>query len=206
MGAHNIEFDIPDGPRSDVIKAFKEQRESDRDCNGHQEGYSGDFQTVSDVKIHDKVFDSYNEAHEYCLDNAQKWDYVVAVKYKQSISNKKSLPKKILDLKNKIKNEIDMLQKLKTSIGEEVVNAKSKTIGCKNCDSKINRKFINKNSLSCPVCRSTLLSDTNQKRIKNKEDRIKSLQDNLKKEESKFLNKNNKLAKLRWLVAGWGAS
>lgn len=206
MGAHNIEFDIPDGPRSDVIKAFKEQRESDRDYNGHQEGYSGDFQTVSDVKIHDKVFDSYNEAHEYCLDNAQKWDYVVAVKYKQSISNKKSLPKKILDLKNKIKNEIDMLQKLKTSIGEEVVNAKSKTIGCKNCDSKINRKFINKNSLSCPVCRSTLLSDTNQKRIKNKEDRIKSLQDNLKKEESKFLNKNNKLAKLRWLVAGWGAS
>lgn len=206
MGAHNIEFDIPDGPRSDVIKAFKEQRESDRDYNGHQEGYSGDFQTVSDVKIHDKVFDSYNEAHEYCLDNAQKWDYVVAVKYKQSISNKQSLPKKILDLKNKIKNEIDMLQKLKTSIGEEVVNAKSKTIGCKNCDSKINRKFINKNSLSCPVCRSTLLSDTNQKRIKNKENRIKSLQDNLKKEESKFLNKNNKLAKLRWLVAGWGAS
>jgi hypothetical protein len=206
MGAHNIEFDIPDGPRSDVIKAFKEQRESDRDYNGHQEGYSGDFQTVSDVKIHDKVFDSYNEAHEYCLDNAQKWDYVVAVKYKQSISNKQSLPKKILDIKNKIKNEIDMLQKLKTSIGEEVVNAKSKTIGCKNCDSKINRKFINKNSLSCPVCRSTLLSDTNQKRIKNKEDRIKSLQDNLKKEESKFLNKNNKLAKLRWLVAGWGAS
>jgi hypothetical protein len=206
MGAHNIEFDIPDGPRSDVIKAFKEQRESDRDYNGHQEGYSGDFQTVSDVKIHDKVFDSYNEAHEYCLDNAQKWDYVVAVKYKQSISNKQSLPKKILDIKNKIKNEIDMLQKLKTSIGEEVVNAKSKTIGCKNCDSKINRKFINKNSLSCPVCRSTLLSDTNQKRIKNKEDRIKSLQDNLKKEESNFLNKNNKLAKLRWLVAGWGAS
>lgn len=82
MSACNIEFDIPDCNKKEVEKAFQQKQKKDREYNGHQEGYSGDFQTVHSVKVHDKIFDSYNEAHSYCLDHAEKWDFVVAVKYK----------------------------------------------------------------------------------------------------------------------------
>jgi hypothetical protein len=74
MGASNIEFDIPECDESKLRKAFLKQKKEDQSCNGHQEGYSGDFQTVEDVKIHDKTFNDYTEAHDYCMNNAEKWE------------------------------------------------------------------------------------------------------------------------------------
>jgi hypothetical protein len=97
MGAHNIDFEL-DGKktRQDVFKAFKERQLYDKSENGHQQGYSGDFQTVNEVIIHDKTFDNYNKAYDYCLDNAQKWCTVIAVKYKviDKTKNKKLEEKK----------------------------------------------------------------------------------------------------------------
>ena len=84
MGACNIDLTIKKKASIDEIRtAFRGQQELDSAYNGHQEGYSGDFQTVQGVELHkDKVFKDYNEAYDYCLDNAEKWDYVVAVYYK----------------------------------------------------------------------------------------------------------------------------
>ena len=84
MGANNIQFKLGgEKTFSDVKQAFTDRVKEDRQNNGHQQGYSGDFQTVSEVKNHGHLepFRDYDEAHEYCLDNAEKWDFVVAVKY-----------------------------------------------------------------------------------------------------------------------------
>lgn len=216
MGAHNIEFDIPDGPASKVREAFKSRREDDRACNGHQDGYSGDFQTVDDVEIHDKVFNDYDEAHKYCLDNAEKWSHVVAVKYRD-FSHLKSknnsvkfikgdlVSKKLLTLKQRLDKEVESLETLRLKTYEAMKNAKSKTIGCKGCGSQINRQFVRQN-MFCPVCsKATLMSATVQKQIENKKAKIKTLKNQVTEEESKLKTKNAKQAKLRWLIAGLGA-
>lgn len=84
MGACNIDFNLKGKAKVDEIRtAFRNQQKEDRDYNGHRDGYSGDFQTVEGVELHqDKTFDDYHEAYDYCLDNAQKWYSVVAVYYK----------------------------------------------------------------------------------------------------------------------------
>jgi len=196
MGAHNIEFDIADGPSSDVKKAFDEKRREDKFTNGHQEGYSGDFQTVSTVKIEDKIFDTYREAHEYCLDRAQKWEYVVAVKYREDAKK----IKKIVSLESRIRKERQSREELYKKSVKAIQSAKSKTIGCSHCESKVNRKFV-KAQGNCPVCNKTLFSNTVVERLKKKDEKIKSLEKDLKME----IKKNNSKGKLRWLIAGWGA-
>lgn len=211
MGAHNIEFDIPDCNRDKVLKAFNDVRSRDKDYNGHQQGYSGDFQTVSDVKIHDKIFESYNEAHEYCLEHAQKWEYVIAVKYRdfskleKNTTFKEIIEKKLEELKLRLKTENELLEKIKTKNQEGLINAVSKTIGCKKCESKINRKFINKNSLSCPVCHTTLLSKTALEQLENKNTKIQEITKKIEEEKRAIINKNKDLSEVRWLIAGWGA-
>ncbi len=74
----------PNLTKRDAAKLLKEQQEEDAYQNGHRHGYSGDFQTVDSVKLVDKVFDNRNEAEEFCLSNAEKWFYVVAVEVKTS--------------------------------------------------------------------------------------------------------------------------
>lgn len=85
MGAHNIDFELKGkASKSEIENAFKSQRESDAAENGHQHGYSGDFQTVRcvDFKHLGEVFSDYNKAYDFCLEHAEKWETVVAVYYK----------------------------------------------------------------------------------------------------------------------------
>jgi len=85
MGACNIEIYLT-GKQSgkEIDEAFNRQQEDDAAYNGHRDGYSGDFQTVREVQYHlTKVFESHDLAHDYCLNNAEKWHSVVAVYYKE---------------------------------------------------------------------------------------------------------------------------
>jgi hypothetical protein len=62
---------------------LKKRQKEDKKENGTQQGYSGDFQTVSEVIDHThKVFEDIGSAQEYCLSVAQKWESVVAVQFK----------------------------------------------------------------------------------------------------------------------------
>jgi hypothetical protein len=88
MGACSISMTVKgDATEEEVMKAFANQQQEDRYDNGHREGYSGDFQTVDRVKFTKNVFTDGEEAFEYCLSNAQKWSYVVAVKVVNTDSN-----------------------------------------------------------------------------------------------------------------------
>lgn len=87
MGASNIEFRIKGkATRKQIDQRFKEQREEDRDRNGHRDGYSGDFQTVRsvDYKYLSEPFENYDQATDHCLEFAEKWTTVVAVYFKNS--------------------------------------------------------------------------------------------------------------------------
>src|SRR5271154_5494849 len=84
MGACDISFTIDSKASVEQIRqAFQRQREQDSEENGHASGYSGDFQTVGgvDFKHLGKVFNSYHDAFEFCMENAQKWEKVLAVYY-----------------------------------------------------------------------------------------------------------------------------
>lgn len=80
MGACNIEFTIKGkAAEHEIDEAFTRRRKLDAEYNGHQEGYSGDFQTVDYIEFDGTIFDNYGEAQEYCLAKAKKWEYAVAV-------------------------------------------------------------------------------------------------------------------------------
>ena len=88
MGACDISFTLDNkATRTQIETAFKRQRERDAEYNGHAEGYSGDFQTVDGIDFGHlgQVFSNYSQAHEYCLENAKKWDKVIAVYYNEAM-------------------------------------------------------------------------------------------------------------------------
>jgi hypothetical protein len=85
MGAENVEFILPmKGTESQIEKAFKEAQDDGLHEYGHNP-YNGTFSTIDRVKITDLVFDDFTKAHEYCLDNAEKWEYALAVFFKTGI-------------------------------------------------------------------------------------------------------------------------
>ncbi len=93
MGACSIGFST-DGTktRDEVVNDFRDRQADDRD-NYHDEdggdgdGYTGDFQTVNRVDFRGKVFADHDEANEFCLDHAEKWSTVVAVKVENETEN-----------------------------------------------------------------------------------------------------------------------
>lgn len=84
MGACYISMNLPGNfTKQQVLEAFRHRQAEDRAINGHRDGYSGDFQTVHTVKFHDsEPFEDAHAAYEYCLDHAEKWEYVIAIKVK----------------------------------------------------------------------------------------------------------------------------
>lgn len=219
MGAEYIDMTLDNMSTSDLKKAFKERQEQDNAYNGHQDGYSGDFQTVSDLRIKDIIFESFDEASDYCSENAQKWDFALAVKYKEYPETPKSnsakylsglSSKKLATLKSRLTKEKESYSKLSNKITSGFKNRKSKLISCKNCDSKINKDFISTQSpydINCKVCNRSLLSDTDLKRLENFNDKIRKLEKDFKDEETKLKKKSQKSKKatVKWYVGAWAA-
>jgi len=56
-------------------------QDNDRVRNGHQEGYSGDWQTVNEIKLHPGVVMGNNEASKIAQNLAEKWQFGYAVHY-----------------------------------------------------------------------------------------------------------------------------
>jgi hypothetical protein len=203
MGAHNIEFKMVGTPSFIAVKKkFDDLRKENRDYNGHREGYSGDFQTVREVKDHThKTFDSYNEAHNYCLDTAQKWDFVVAVRYKFIDAKSFKYSAKVEKLDKKCQ---ELTQKLRDLQNQPVKLAKFVT--CEGCRSKVASQHLR--GTKCPVCGEGDFRPLGlQRKIAKLNDKIKlaqtAFESQKKTEKAKGMKK---FGKVGTLVAGWGAS
>lgn len=199
MGAESISFTLGNVSFKDVQKHFKARQSYDKIRNGHQEGYSGDFQTVSEVKDHMyKLFDTKHDAMEYCLDKAKKWEHVVAVQYKVCKNVEPS--KKVMDMQVKINQARQDLSAL-----DAVEFKTNKFVSCKGCKSKINTLFL-KSLRNCPVCICDLRPAGHVKRIERLKAKIILLIDKrmalVASDRAKALAKGYEVATL---VAGWGA-
>lgn len=83
MGACTVSFTIKgEATPAQVHAELETLRAEEAYQNGHQEGYSGDFQTIYDIRFPNKpVFESGNEAVEWCWNNCEKRE-ALCVKYK----------------------------------------------------------------------------------------------------------------------------
>lgn len=92
MGAVNIGFILKfKASEKEVKEAFLKQQEEDHWCNGTRHGYSADFQTVDKVICHfGTVMESRKQAENYCLEHAEKWEYVIAVYFKAENSEEQN--------------------------------------------------------------------------------------------------------------------
>ncbi len=122
------------------------QRKLDNEENGHRDGYSGDWQTISDRDIKDlrhKEFSSANEAYDWCQKNVEKWEGVV-VTYK--VIDRVEDTKPMQKLSQRVRENGDKLRQLKT---QPVKLAKFVTCEC--CGSKVASSHLN-GRMRCPVC------------------------------------------------------
>ena len=188
------------GTKEQVLREWNSEVEQAQYECGHGGNYTGSISELgkgfSDTG---KVFNSRSEAEDYIEEHHQKWDGAMAVQYFEgSAPQNQSKKKQVLsDKANKLRGIHFNLEK---KLSQDIKNAKSKTVGCKNCDSKVNRDFLN--SSSCPVCGKTLLSDTAQTRIQNS---YRNWQKALSDYDS-FEPKAKATGKKKWLVGGWCSS
>ena len=200
MGAYDISFTL-DGSKSfeEVKKAFEARRESDRQENGK------DFQTVNTVVRHDKVFTGEGEAQSYCLEHAEKWESVVAVKVKKLGKLKPTA-------------NLTKLSTRHTALGKSLIKAreayrsefkaratKGKLITCKKCASRLSAAHLFDST--CPVCRGSLLAERQQKALAKIETKRNELRDKIADLKHVLRSKMaEKTTEDYWLVCGWGAS
>lgn len=194
MGACDIWFSVEgDKSESEIKKMVDAKRESNRSENGHQEGYSGDWQTVHGISFKNQVFESCEAAKEWCSSNCNKWSGVV-VKYKsygelKPNKNLEAIDKKLKELS--AKHEEDKKALLKKIQSKPFVT-------CPHCKSKVNTKYTNN---TCTVCNEFFPT---RKKIGDKyEAKVKELQDKAKAEWAKLRLKSK--STIKWLVYGVAA-
>lgn len=202
MGACDISFELDKKASITEIKdAFQRQVSEDSSTNGHRSGYSGDFQTVRGVDFGHlgQVFPTYDDAFEYCMKHAKKWENAIAVYY-ASVDIKKNA--KLTKLSKQTKVTRELLQTWR-DVKLDKSNA-FKT--CTNCKSRLATKHIPWNE--CPLCKT----DLRAKRVVN---RIAKLQTKLTALETQYnalikqlqleAVKKAKTKDIKTLVAGLGA-
>jgi hypothetical protein len=199
MGACDISFTIGGkASRSEVETAFKKQREKDAAYNGHQEGYSGDFQTVDRVEYHlDRLFTSHTEALEYCLEKAEKFVHVVAVYYIQVSVEKTPLQVELEEKIVKLKEEQRLLHRFQDKKG---------FAKCTHCGSRLSKEYLIHKT--CRLCDQSLLTRREldkAERIAAKITNVECLIEKIKAEQRQKALKKNGEKNVKTLVAGWGA-
>lgn len=89
MGATNVEIVLDKKATIKEIKSAFEVQKANDICDRESDGFK-DINSVNCNHL-DKVFPNFDEAQEYCLDNAKKWEYAVAVYYTNKKNEVKTL-------------------------------------------------------------------------------------------------------------------
>lgn len=216
MGAIDIYYTVDGTLSESKVRAAHEKRLDDnRRRNGHQEGYSGDWQTIAEIDFYpDKVFKNFQEAYDHCSSQCEKWSGM-AVKFRGTDDSEyrkdKTWIKAYENVKEsweKVREEENKLRQKRSQLFEELKEAKSKKITCKTCDSSLSRAHL-KNS-NCPLCDTELLSATALTQIERCEERINKA----KLEHNKLVEKADQIkekineanGQTSWLVYGLAAT
>lgn len=157
----------------------------------------GDYHTgIGGIRWLDNVvcFD-YEEAEEKITALDRGWYDCLAVKYKdyskiQKSKNLTNLEKRMFELLNKHNN-------LKSK--PHFANVKSAYIGCKNCGSKLNSKYL-KHGNKCLVCGADLRPETVLNKIEHALEAWQKARNEFRQAEKEYQKKLEAKAEIRWLV------
>lgn len=203
MGACFDELDL-DGKltMSQVEAKFKAYQ---NECS-HESGnsYSGRLNMCHGLKFAThKIFESQNAAYEYLNETCQKWDDAIAVQYLESNPIKRD-DARLVKLRQGLKTLQDALHALERQLAE---SAESKLkavefIKCSTCKSRLDTRFRVK-TLRCPVCDSSFLSKTEQKRRDGLKSKVKTAETKIAEHLQKLQAKADQKTRVtRWLIGG----
>lgn len=128
-----------------------------------------------------KIYGSQEEASEALEESYSSWarEYNVAAAFYDTSAAKET--KRVKTLKERLEKEN---QKLKDYIEKtDCKNFKAKLITCSKCESKINKKYILRNT--CPLCRHDLRSKTVIETTQRYQDNIQKLTNEIRQEKLK---------------------
>jgi len=200
MGACDIYFTIGKQVTAlNELQGYLERKQAqDREENGSQSGYSGDFQTVSGVTTDfSKVFTSFRQALDHCLEKTEKWGDALAVHYCEITVPLSKTREKLIERTVAMSGEIAKLR---------IVTKKEGYRTCTNCRSKLANSHLR--SKECPLCNTSLLTSAEVKKIKKKTEQLEKLRarrDELYKKDHDAALKKYGLKNVKTLIAGWGA-
>ena len=202
MGACDIYFTI--GKQVTALKeleGYLERKQTqDREENGSQSGYSGDFQTVSGVTTDfSKVFTSFRQALDHCLEKTEKWGDALAVHYCEVTVPLSKTREKI----------IERIKALQTDIAQMyTVRKKEGFRTCANCHSRLANSHLYSYDCPLPLCGKSVLTTKEFNQINKKKEQLEKLKtkrDELYKKDHDAALKKYGLKNVKTLIAGWGA-
>ena len=148
----------------------------------------------SPIRFLDPICEDRERAYEYIQSHDRGWYDQLAVRFR--VYPKCEPTKTLLTLKEREQKERE--KRVAYEIAHSVSSFKVEYIGCPHCGSKLKRTLLRSNS--CPLCHTELRSKTTMDTLKRYEDNIKSLSKQILEEERKINKKNEKKAKVMWLV------
>lgn len=155
---------------------------------GHR-GYTGSIAEKAGDGLHfiNTIYTTIEEAEEWLMDNTDKWGSAVVV---QAYEKSKKLLNKF---EEKRKFELDKLAIMETKKIQVLKSGASVNVSCKNCGSKIARKFI-KNSTNCPICNYSFYTKAESERINKIDKKIAKINED---------QLSASRGELVWVVGAW---
>jgi ribosomal protein S27E len=168
--------------------------------------YPGSIAAMSGIATwEDKEFSTEREAEAWLSDNHNKWDDAIAVSYMLPVATTDRDRKRVAKATIKVTAACDKRDALIKQARDAFRDGKSKLVGCKGCDSRMNReKLIASNSyraLQCPLCGYDLVSPTLRERINKAQAKL-----DVANEARNEANKPRASKKKGWVVGGWCSS
>lgn len=187
---HNINYRTCD-EKADKAKIEK----SINEFVSHETWQEGGGGLNSPIRWLSVICESYEEAETYIKNNDRNWYDSLAVRFKECTEFKPS--KKLEALLERMNAERQKYNELESNI--HYANVQSEFIGCKECGSRLARKYIKSNT--CPLCHNDLRPQSTLDRIatlyKNWQ-KVAKEYDELQKAETKKAKEKN--CKIKWLI------
>jgi hypothetical protein len=138
---------------ADIPSVYKTLKTEAEIYSGHQEGYSGNWNSTDEFSTDIQVFSNLGTAENYVEKNTHKRQ-VMAVRYKTTGEiPTKPQEKKLARLSEAADKALATLSKYEDEVREKRTNTKHTT--CPHCGSKIASKYARKVD-DCPVCIGSL--------------------------------------------------
>ena len=215
MGSHGYVVAYKVADQAKIRSLWDAQVEEDRDESGGG-AYAGNATTLNGfINFHDKRLPTEHDAEDYVLEKHQKWSGPIACSFflptETSDRDRAAIVKSATKLRECGVKQYNLLATIVTAF----TSRKSEMVGCKECGSRLaHSRLIKTMSIGrvsdsyivlpslpiCPLCQTSLLSDTDLSRIKLAADKLKDMS---KAHSECAAPKPGK--QIGWCVGGWAA-